>query len=330
MPQVELEQDTSRRRQNRFLVMLLVSAALVSAARDISRIQDLTIGLVGMASSLHQTVRAAVAAPAAPAAPNCPQTLAQSDDSAQPFYWNGRVAPDQLIEISGIRGGIDAKPAVGGEPDVIVVSKIEQAVAPVLVAQRLKEVAICALRPQEYSRRANIGERKNRSVDQPATIGSPTDDVRLNFVVDVPAGVEFVSRTFVDKIFNDEIEATWLASADPLVRVCPSGTPLVDPYSVNGFLNIWTGHAPSKTRARTQAHTLRAEIDAKSADANCADSIELKTARGTIAIDLLQLLKTKLEAETRDSDTVLDHSRTRKILIQRILQTAPVAAEDAH
>jgi len=267
-----------------------------------------------------------------PAEPSCPQTLAQSDDSAQPFHWNGRVAPDQLIEIGGIRDGIDARAAVGGELAVAAINKVarsQPAIVPDFVAQRVKDVQICALHPKEYSGRTNIKERRNRPA-QSAAMGVRNYDVRPNSVAGVPSGVEFVNRTIGDKTINDEIKATWLSSNSHLLKVCPTGTPLVDSYSVNGLIKISTGYPQSMPQAQTQAQTLRGEINPLSGDANCADAIELKTSRGTIAIDLLQLLKANLEGENLNSDTVSDFPRTRKILIQRFLQAAPAAAEDSH
>jgi hypothetical protein len=54
--------------------------------------------VIGIASTVQQTMQAAVRSSSA--RPGCSQTAAQNDNSAQPFHWNGRVAP-QLIEITG-------------------------------------------------------------------------------------------------------------------------------------------------------------------------------------------------------------------------------------
>src|SRR6266446_6694729 len=149
MAQAEVKQESSHRRQNRFLVMLLLGAFLVSAAKDLSSLHAFTSGVVRLASSLQQTVLAAVKSPAKP---SCPQTLAENDRSGQPYNWNGRVAPDQLIEMNGSNGGIDAAPAVVGYLELVTFknpNRREPARAANQLATQPHVVPRCPLHPKE-------------------------------------------------------------------------------------------------------------------------------------------------------------------------------------
>src|SRR5258705_426304 len=158
MAQAEVKQESSHTRQNRFLVMLLLAAFLVSAAKDLARLQAFTSGVVGLATSLQQTVLAAVKSPAKP---SCPQTLAENDRSGQPYNWNGRVAPDRLTEMNRSNGDVDAALAVGGSLELVAMnnpSQSEPTTVSIKMAPRGRAVASHALRVMEVSGRRDNGE----------------------------------------------------------------------------------------------------------------------------------------------------------------------------
>jgi len=318
MAKQELAQQSAPRRQNRFLVMLLVGAALVSGAKDLDRLHDLTSGLVGFAASLPQRVNAAVKSPTEP---SCPQTLVENDRSGQPFNWNGRVAPDQLAEMNDSNSGIEAASAVGGELELIVIKKVgcsKPARVPVQLVPLATELANGVWRPKEStSRRSPIEVVKSRSANQSAAIRVHHNDVQLNFAMRVPVRVEFVSR-----MISNEMKATAPGGNQRFIRFCPIGT-YPDPHLMDSRMNMATGFA----RAQMQTRILG---NARLANANRAVAIEFKTVAGTISLDLLQILSARLAAETLDDETVSESPRTFNGTLQRTMVVAPAAVEDAH
>jgi hypothetical protein len=317
------DQQSPRRSQNRFLVVLLASAALISAARDLGRLQDLSRGLVGIASTVHQTVQAAVHS--APASPSCPQTVAQNENSAQPFNWNSRVAP-QLIEIIG-QGGNDARPAVN--PAVKRAADIQlQLIAAQASCSDLATMNIQtaphseAIRIISRRRHENSPRVRNRSANQTANIYVRSPDQQFDFTVRVPGAFESVRRAI-----DNELKTAMMVSSDPpAADICPTRTLRIRSLSLNGRLDLLAEYLPLITQRRT----LDQEASPGSEETSCAGTIEVRTARGTVSLDLLRILKTSIEVENSKSDTTSDLPQTLKALIERSISAAPAENEDAH
>jgi len=285
MAKVETRQRSAHGSQNRFLILLLVSAVLLSASKDLGRFQNLMSGLVALATSLHQTVNAAVISPAER---SCSLTLDQNQNSANQFHWDGHLDPGQSIEIKGINGNIDAKPALGAELNVVAFKnarRSDPAAVNIQVVPHAKGVTICAVYPTEYSDQSTCEPGSNHSRNQSSTNSVRNNDVQVNFTVRVPAGVEFVGRTI-----NGEINATSLRGN-------------VDTHTVNGSINI-------STTGFAQAKTVNGEINARLGDANWTDAVEFKTVNGGISLDLPQTLSTTLDADTFNGDVTSDFPLT--------------------
>jgi hypothetical protein len=323
MAKAEQEQQTSHRRQNRFLLMLLVGAALVSATKDLGRLHDFTSSVAGLAASLHERVNTAVKSPAEPVET---QALAEKDRSGQPYNWNGRVAPDQLLEMKS-NGGIDAVPAVGGEPLLIAVKTgscrepLATPIEPTEVARHATSVASAAPHTREFSSRRRIVEiGRNRQANQSATIRVRNNDVRLNFIVRMPAGLHFISR-----MIDDDITVTAVEGNTSSIKLCPLATLRLDSHPAIGRFDFFTGYA----QARIRTEIADREVKAKLPPPNCAEAVAFKTADGPdglISLDLLKLLRA-LATETPNDGKVSDFPRTLKGFI---LRTVPAPAEDAH
>lgn len=316
MAKVDAEQQSSRRKQNRFLVMLLAGAALVSGAKDLGQLQELTSGLFGLGSSLHQTVRAATS----PAEPVSPRTLAQNDNSVQPFYWNGRVAPDQLIEI----GGIDVGRVVGGELDTAAVKQAGRSDSGSVnnnqVAQA-RVVTICARSAQRDSQTPNTRlPVSHRLQSQSATIDGHQNKVRFDFAVRVPAGVEVVTRAS-----NEDRKAACLSSNRPSIRLVPVLIPRVD-SPATGRISIGPiGYSQAKTHLRTLCPEIRAML----AEALRTEAIQFKTSDGTTTLNLLRILKARIKAEKLNGTATSEFPLSFPEMIQRALSEA-AAAEETH
>lgn len=311
MAKAEIKQQSSHRRQNRFLLLLLAGATFLSAAKDVIRLHDFASGVVGLATSVHQTVNAAVTSPEDT---SCPQALAENDNSAQPFYWNGRVAPDQLMNISDSSGGVDAVPAVGVHLGIALNQASHgQAAASIQVVAPATEVAT-ALPPGEYSSLPRGGGR-SRIATRPVMIGVRGNDHQTRLSVPGPSAIALVDGTV-----NDEVSAYWLSSDLLSSAVCPIAMPRIDAPFVNDRSSISLGY--------TQAQILSRASNTGLTEANCTEASKFKTARRIVSLDLLQLLKANVETERLNGDTVSDVPRTLRVVIQRTMSAA--AAEEAH
>src|SRR4030095_675558 len=61
--------------------------------------------------------------PVPPASPDCPEVLAENDRSAQPYNWNGRIAPEQMAELNHSGGEIATVPAMDNDFALEVIRK---------------------------------------------------------------------------------------------------------------------------------------------------------------------------------------------------------------
>jgi hypothetical protein len=275
-------QNTSRTRQNRFFIALLVLASLFGVAKDFDRLLRWTSGIQGVTTSwLHvdSTVHASGMPAAAIAGRNCSAVVPQAETS-EPFRWSGQVAAGQSIEIKGVNGEIKAEPASGGEVEVVAIKRgrrSDPSSVSIKVVPHANGVTICAIYPSDDADQPNTceaGDGNGRS-------NVRNNDVNVKFSVRVPTGVAFVGRTV-----NGEISAMSLSSN-------------VDSRTVNGSIKLsTTGYA--------QARTVNGEIIAKLGNVNWADSIEFKTVNGGIDLDLPSSLSTKIEADTFNGDISSD------------------------
>jgi hypothetical protein len=175
----------------------------------------LSIGLVGAAWL--------VAAPA----------LAQND-----FEWTGQLAPGQSIEIIGVNGSIHASAARGGN---VAVTAVKTAGRGNPAEVRFETVAhaggvtVCAIYPSPAGAAENEcragGRGRNNSKD---------NDTRVDFTVQVPAGIGLLARTV-----NGSIDAEGLQGD-------AEGT------TVNGSVNVST---TGSARATTVNGSINATMD---------------------------------------------------------------------
>ena len=290
-------QKRPRSLQNRLFILLLVFAALSSVAKDFDRLQTLSSGVRGLTSSWFRIGETVYASGTSPAEKSCSEALGELAKTEE-FRWTGVVGAGQSIEIKGLNGGINAEPAGGREIEVIAIKKAHRsdvASVSIKVVPHANGVTICAVYPSDDPGRPNTCE-PGRGIalangarnDRGNSSGDNTvrnNDVTVNFVLRVPAGVEFIGRTV-----NGEISASSLAGN-------------VDSHTVNGSINIsTTGYARAKT--------VNGEITAKMGDSNWTDALEFRTVNGSIDLDLPANLSTKIEADTFNGDVLSDFPLT--------------------
>lgn len=273
----------ARTRQNRFFVLLLVLGALSGMVRDLDRLQALSESIHGYTAAWLEIGSTVHASGVPSAVTSCPGAAGQAARAEQ-FQWAGPVTAGQSIEIKGINGDIKAEPYGGSQVEVVATKKARRsdpAGVEIRVVPHAQGVTICAVYPNDPADQPNTcvpGDARDHSHVR-------NNDVRVNFSVRIPVGVEFIGRTV-----NGEISATSL-------------TGNVDSRTVNGSINIsTTGYA--------QAKTVNGEITARMGSANWSDSLEFKTVNGGIDLDLPAALSTKLEADTFNGEIASDFPLT--------------------
>ncbi len=159
----------------------------------------------------------------------------------QDFRWAGAVSQGDHIQIRGIHGSIRAEASNGSEVEVVAVKRAGRrgSVEDVRIETVRHDdgVTICAvyLRMRSASRDCSAGDDWEGNNDG-------TTDVRVDWVVRVPRGVDFVGQTV-----NGDVEASGMPSdatastVNGQVKVSAAG--VVEATTVNGSIHAATGSA---------------------------------------------------------------------------------------
>ncbi|MEP6573766.1 MAG: DUF4097 family beta strand repeat-containing protein, partial [Gemmatimonadota bacterium] len=187
------------------------------------------------------------------------------------FNWHGKIAAGKAIEIKGINGAIRASAASGNEVVVVATKRAKHSdpeEVKIEVVPGDDGVTICAVYPTGRSGRVNdcaagsAGHSETRN-----------NDVEVEFVVKVPAGVRFIGRTV-----NGSVNADGLTSD-------------AEAYTVNGGVSVATAGA-------VQATTVNGSIIAKMGRADWKDEMEFSTVNGSVTLTLPATAGADFEAET--------------------------------
>jgi len=192
--------------------------------------------------------------------------LAQTD-----FEWTGQLAPGQSIEIIGVSGSIHASAARGGNI-AVTAAKTARRSNPAEV--RIETVAhaggvtICAIYPSPDGREPNEcrpgGRGRNNSRD---------NDTRVDFTVQVPAGIGLLARTV-----NGSIDAEGLQSDT-------EGT------TVNGSVSV-------STTGSARATTVNGSINATMDRAVWSNGGKFTTVNGAVTVRLPATVNAEVRAST--------------------------------
>jgi hypothetical protein len=180
--------------------------------------------------------------------------LAQND-----FEWTGQLAPGQAVELIGVNGSIRASAARGGN---IVVTAMKTARRSNPADVRIETVAhaggvtVCAIYPSQSGAAPNEcrpgGRGRNDSRD---------NDTRVDFTVQVPAGIGLLARTV-----NGSIDAEGLQGDT-------EGT------TVNGSVNV-------STTGSARATTVNGSINATMDRAVWPNGAKFTTVNGAVTLRL--------------------------------------------
>ena len=188
------------------------------------------------------------------------------------FSWHGAIAAGKTLEIKGISGSIQATLAPGSEA-IVTATKHARHSDPdevkIQVVQTSGGVTICAVYPTP--RRA---ERENEcAAGREGHMNTDDNDVAVDFVVKVPAGVLFHGSNV-----NGSVSAEGL-SAD------------ADLSTVNGDVSVTSG-------GLVEAETVNGSIDATIGKAVWDGTLHFGTVNGRIALRVPDGLNADLKAST--------------------------------
>lgn len=195
------------------------------------------------------------------------------------FRWQGRVAAGQTVEIRGVNGAIRAEGSAGDQVEVVATRRGRRS-DPESVQIRTIEhaggVTVCALYPSTDPGRPNecLPGGKGR-------MNSRNNDVRVEFVVRVPAGVRLHARTV-----NGSVDASGL-SAD------------ADAQTVNGSVKL-------QTSGVARAQTVNGSVSATMGRADWSSDLAFKTVNGSIRVNLPATTGATLDAEVVNGRIVSD------------------------
>jgi len=118
MANTGVTQKSSRTRQNRLFILLLVLAAVSSVAKDFDRLQRLTSSIHALTASFsHLALAVYTSGRPAPATTSCPV------DRGQQFRQTDQEAAGQLTAIKDINKSSSAESTVGGDLGVVATKK---------------------------------------------------------------------------------------------------------------------------------------------------------------------------------------------------------------
>jgi hypothetical protein len=289
---MEMNRDSSGKFGNNAPLILLITIVLVSSAiRDLNSLKELTVSLGEFTAEWLDAGLTTVDAKGISLAENsCTNEDRVQGSSTDEFHWSGLIGPGKAIEIKGVNGDVKAEPALGNDVEVIA-NKRSRGSDPNAVGIQVVEhaggVTICAIYPSDNPGQPNTcepGEERGRR-NSSATISLQHHDVRVDFLVRVPAGVAFAGRTI-----NGEISASSLRGN-------------VVSRTVNGSISISTsGYAEGKT--------VNGEIAANLGNTNWSGPLEFTTINGGINLKLPATVNTEVNAETLNGEISSDFPLT--------------------
>lgn len=255
------------------LLLLISVAALSSAVQDLNHMHELASKA---AHSMYEWFDAEVVTVQAQGVSfrdsSCSAEGVTQINGSEEFRWKGRVPSGKAIEIKGINGDIDAQPAAGDEIEVFAKKKAHESdpnAVRIQVVRHAGGVTICAMYPSgDPDGKADCvpGSKEGRR-NHSTTRNARNNDVRVDFVIRVPAGVEFVGRTI-----NGEISTKSPGSN-------------VETRRVNGSPSI-----------SATAKTMKCDIPAKPGNANSA-GLNFKALNGEISANLPPTANTEIGAD---------------------------------
>jgi DUF4097 and DUF4098 domain-containing protein YvlB len=187
------------------------------------------------------------------------------------WNWQGRIENGRTIEIVGVNGEIRAVPGSGNETRVAATKsgrRSDPDEVRIVVLEHGSGVTICAVYPTPSGQR-----QENACAPGGGRNNTRNNDVKVDFAIEVPAGVNFAGKTV-----NGSIEADGLAGS-------------VEANTVNGSLKL-------SATSITSARTVNGSIDASLRRADWRDRARFESVNGRVRVAIAGELNADIRAST--------------------------------
>ena len=271
--------NTERKSHLVILFIVIALAAASSALKELRELHAFLADVAQVASSWSDAVvpTASASARTISITESCEATVVvNSQNRSDEFRWSGTVAPGQTVAIKGVNGNITAEASSGNEVQVVAIKssrKSDVNSVQIKVVPHSGGVSICALYPSPSGDLPDCASESSEIIRSTANHRIENNDVQVDFMVKIPAHVNFVGKTI-----NGEVSASSL-SGNVVTR------------TINGSIRIsTTGYA--------EATTINGEITARLGDAQWRSELKFTTINGAINLDLPANTSTDFEAQT--------------------------------
>lgn len=170
----------------------------------------------------------------------CNDSPTDLQPGAEEFDWSGVVTPGDRIEIKNISGAVQASLASGSEVLVHATKTgrdSDPASVTIEVVRHAEGVTICAVYPDVP------GHAPNECLPGlQGNLSTRDNDVKVEFTLGVPAGVQFVARVVGGDVVADGLESDVFANTTG-GDVTVTTTGISGASSVYGSLNVTIGQA---------------------------------------------------------------------------------------
>lgn len=195
------------------------------------------------------------------------------------FDWKGKVASGKTVEIKGVNGDIHVRTFAGDQVELRAVKSAKRSDPDEVTVEVIEHeggVTFCAHYPAPFGMPENEckpgrGGRNN----------TRDNDVRVEFTVDVPAGVNVAAHTV-----NGDVDATPIRGD-------------VEVSTVNGSIDV------SATGTAT-ATTVNGSITAELGRSSWTDLLEFETVNGSITLTMPNKVNADMNAQTVNGDIDTD------------------------
>lgn len=208
--------------------------------------------------------------------------LSPTEATAQDFEWRGALDGGDAVEVRGINGRIEAVEASGNRVAVTAEKRegrkgnVEDVTFDVV--EHAGGVTICAMYP------TRPGKRENRCAPGDSRLNNHDNDTRVDFRIEVPAGVNLVAGTV-----NGDIDVRRIAGD-------------VRASTVNGDVNVESG---GNAEGSTVNGSIRATMET-----DLRSDLEFNTVNGSVTVALPSGANADVEASTVNGSMASDFPLT--------------------
>jgi hypothetical protein len=204
-----------------------------------------------------------------------------AQDNAKQFHWNGKLAVDNVLQVKGINGSVDARRAAGDEAEVTAdISGPHADEVRIEVVPNADGITVCEIYQGHNSCEGNSSSGHN----------SEYNHIRVNYHVLVPSTVRFDGRTVNGNVTAENLDRR-VKAATVNGSVTVSTKSWAEASSVNGSVSAamgsadWKGglHISSVNGSVTVALPPEVDVDVSFSSVNGRLSSEIPIATQTVS-----------------------------------------------